>query len=117
MDLSVPFYGFNRTGAKVSQGIKESFWLQAMMGGLINVYDCVKAIAEWDFREDLKRFDIPTLLLHGDDDQVVPIANSSILSAKIVKGAKLKVYPGLPHGMCTTHKNVINEDILAFLKG
>ena len=117
IDLSAPFYGFNRPGAKVSQGIKDSFWLQAMMGGLINVYDCVTAIAETDFTEDLKKINVPTLLLHGDDDQVVPIANSSILSAKIVKGSTLKVYPGLPHGMCATHKNVINEDLLAFLRG
>lgn len=116
-DLSIAFYGFNRPGAKVSEGIKESFWLQAMMGGLINVYECAKAIADSDFHEDLKKIDVPTLFLHGDDDQVVPLANSSILSAKIVKGSTLKVYPGLPHGMCTTHKNVINEDILAFLKG
>jgi non-heme chloroperoxidase len=117
MDLSVSFYGFNRPGAIVSQGIKDSFWLQVMTGGLINIYECVKAISETDFTEDLKRIDVPTLFLHGDDDQVVPVAISSILSAKIVKRSTLKVYPGLPHGMCTTHKNVINEDLLAFLKG
>lgn len=117
MDLSILFYGFNRPDAKVSQGVRESFWLQAMMGGLLNVYECVKAISDSDFHEDLKRIDVPTLFLHGDDDQIVPVANSSILSAKIVKGSTLKVYPGLPHGMCTTHKNVINEDLLAFLKG
>jgi non-heme chloroperoxidase len=117
MDLSVTFYGFNRPGAKESQGIKDSFWLQTTISGLRNVYECVTAIAESDFTEDLKKIDVPTLFLHGDDDQVVPIASSSILSAKIVKGSTLKVYPGLPHGMCTTHKNVINEDLLAFLKG
>jgi non-heme chloroperoxidase len=116
MDLSIPFYGFNRPEAKVSQGIRESFWLQAMMGGLLNVYDCVKAIAESDFHQDLKRIDVPTLFLHGDDDQIVPLANSSDISSKIVKNSKLKVYPGFPHGMCTTHKNVINEDLLAFLR-
>ena len=86
-------------------------------GRFENVYECVTAIAETDFTEDLKRIDVPTLFLHGDDDQVVPVANSSILSAKIVKGSKLKVYPGFPHGMCTSHKNVINEDLLAFLRG
>jgi non-heme chloroperoxidase len=117
MDLSVPFYGFNRPGAKVSQGIKDSFWLQAVTAGLKNVYECVKAISDTDFTEDLKGIDVPALFLHGDDDQVVPIANSSILSAKIVKGSTLKVYPGLPHGMYTTNKNVINEDLLAFLRG
>lgn len=116
MDLSIPFYGYNRPGAKISEGIKESFWLQAMMGGLINVYECAKSIADSDFHEDLKKIDVPTLFLHGDDDQVVPLPNSSVLSTKIVKGSTLKVYPGLPHGMCQTHKNVINEDILAFLK-
>jgi non-heme chloroperoxidase len=116
MDLSIPFYGFNRPGAKVSEGIKHSFWLQAISGGLLNVYECVNAISDSDFTEDLKKIDVPTLFMHGDDDQVVPIAASSILSAKIVKGSTLKVYPGLSHGMCTTHKNVINEDLLEFLK-
>lgn len=116
-DLSIPFYGYNRPGAKISEGIKQSFWLQAMMGGLINVYECAKSIADSDFHEDLKKIDVPTLFLHGDDDQVVPLPNSSVLSTKIVKGSTLKVYPGLPHGMCQTHKNVINEDVLAFLKG
>lgn len=117
MDFSVPFFGFNRPDAKVSQGVKESFWLQAVMGGLKNVYECVKAFSETDFNEDLKKIDVPTLFMHGEDDQVVPIADSSILSAKIVKGSTLKVYPGFPHGMCTTNKNVINEDLLAFLRG
>jgi non-heme chloroperoxidase len=117
MDLSDQFYGFNRPGAKVSQGIKNSFWLQATVGGLLNVYDCVKAIAESDFNEDLKKIDVPTLFMHGDDDQVVPLAISSAVATKIVKGSTLKVYPGFPHGMCTTHKNVINEDLLEFLKG
>ncbi len=113
-DLSDAFYGFNRPGAKVSQGVKDSFWLQAVMGGLRNVFECVNAIAESDFTKDLKRIDVPTLFLHGDDDQVVPLASSSILSAKIVEGSTLKVYPGFPHGMCTTSKNVINQDLLAF---
>ncbi|MCI0416776.1 alpha/beta hydrolase [bacterium] len=116
MDFSIPFYGFNRPDAKVSQGVKDSFWLQAIMGGLKNVYECVKAFSETDFTEDLKRIEVPTLLMHGDDDQIVPIANSSILSAKIVKGSTLKVYPGFSHGMCTINKNVINEDLLAFLR-
>jgi non-heme chloroperoxidase len=116
MDLSAPFYGFNRPGAKISQGIQNSFWLQAVSAGLKNVYECVNAIADSDFHEDLKKIDVPTLFLHGDDDQVVPVAASSIPASKIVKGSTLKVYPGFPHGMYTTHKNVINEDLLGFLK-
>jgi non-heme chloroperoxidase len=116
-DLTMPFYGYNRPGAKVSEGVRESFWLQGMQAGLKAAYDCVKAFSETDFNEDLKKFDVPTLVLHGDDDQIVPIADSALLTAKIVKNASLKVYPGLPHGMCTTHKNTINEDLLAFIKG
>jgi non-heme chloroperoxidase len=113
---SGPFYGFNRSGAKVSQGLIDSFWLQAVMGGHKNIFDCVKAFSETDFTEDLKRFNVPTLIMHGDDDQIVPIADSALLSAKLVKGAQLKVYPGYPHGMCSTHKDQINTDLLAFIK-
>ena len=115
-DFSIPFFGYNRAGAKVSQGILDSFRLQAMLGGLPNVYFCVKAFGETDFTEDLKRFDVPTLILHGDDDQVVPIGITALVSSKIVKGATLKVYPGLPHGMCSTHKDLINTDLLDFIK-
>ena len=115
-DFSVLFFGYNRPGAKVSQGILDSFRLQAMLGGLPNVYFCVKAFGETDFTEDLKRFDVPTLILHGDDDQVVPIGITALVSSKIVKGATLKVYPGLPHGMCSTHKDLINADLLDFIK-
>ncbi len=114
-DLSMPFYGFNRPGAKVSQGLRDSFWLQGMQAGFKAVYDCIKAFSETDFTEDVKKFDVPTLILHGDDDQIVPIGASALLSAKLVKGAALKVYPGLPHGMCSTHKDLINADLLAFL--
>ena len=114
-DFSIPFFGYNRPGAKVSQGILDSFRLQAMLGGLPNVYFCVKAFGETDFTEDLKRFDVPTLILHGDDDQVVPIGITALVSSKIVKGATLKVYPGLPHGMCSTHKDLINAELLEFI--
>lgn len=116
-ELSMPFYGFNRPGAKVSEGLRESFWLQGMLCGLPGAYDCIKAFSETDLTEDLKKFDVPTLILHGDDDQIVPIGASAMLSSKIVKGAQLKVYAGLPHGMCSTHKDRINEDLLAFIKG
>ncbi|MGA7696433.1 MAG: alpha/beta hydrolase [Candidatus Sulfotelmatobacter sp.] len=115
-DLSAPFYGANRRGAKVSQGLRDSFWLQGMLCGMPGAYDCIKAFSETDFTEDLKKFDVPTLVLHGDDDQIVPIVASGLLSSKIVKGATLKVYPGAPHGMCSTLKDQINEDLLAFLK-
>jgi non-heme chloroperoxidase len=115
-DLSLPFYGYNRPGAKISEGVRESFWLQGMLAGLPAAYDCIQAFSETDFTEDLKKFDVPTLLLHGDDDQIVPIAAGGLHSAKIVKGATLKVYPGAPHGMCTTLKDQINADLLAFLK-
>jgi len=115
-DLTMPFYGFNRPGAKVSQGIRESFWLQGMMAGMPAAYFCIKAFSETDLTEDLKKIDVPTLILHGDDDQIVPIAASALLSSKIVKGSTLKVYPGLPHGMCSTHKDQINSDLLAFIK-
>jgi non-heme chloroperoxidase len=116
-DLSAPFYGANRPNAKVSQGLRDSFWLQGMLGGLKNEYDCIKAFSETDFTEDLKKIDVPTLILHGDDDQIVPIADSALLSVKLVKGATLKVYPGAPHGMCSTMKDQINADLLAFFKG
>ncbi len=115
-DLSAPFYGANRPNAKVSQGLRDSFWLQGMMAGHKAVYDCVKAFSETDFTEDLKKFDIPTLIMQGDDDQIVPIADASLLSAKLVKGAKLKVYPGAPHGLCSTLKDQINAELLAFFK-
>jgi non-heme chloroperoxidase len=115
-DLANPFYGYNRPGAKVSQGVIDSFWLQGMMGGLVGLYDCIKAFSETDFREDLTQITVPTLILHGDDDQIVPLVDASPLSAKLVKGSTLKVYPGAPHGMCTTMKDQINEDLLAFIK-
>lgn len=116
-DLSAPFYGANRAGAQVSQGLRDSFWLQAMMCGFPAAYYCIKAFSETDTTEDLKKFDVPTLILHGDDDQIVPIGASALLSSKIVKNATLKVYPGYPHGMCQSHKDVINADLLAFIKG
>ncbi|CAN5287510.1 alpha/beta hydrolase [soil metagenome] len=115
-DLSMPFYGANRTGAKVSQGLRESFWLQGMQAGFKSVYDCIKAFSETDFTEDLKKFDIPTLILHGDDDQIVPIGASAILSSKLIKNAKLKIYPGAAHGLCSTLKNKVNADLLEFLQ-
>jgi non-heme chloroperoxidase len=116
-DLSAPFYGANRPEAKVSQGLRDSFWLQGMLAGHKAVFDCIKAFSETDFTEDLKKIDVPTLVMHGDDDQIVPIADSALLSAKLVKGATLKVYPGAPHGMCSTHKDQINADLLSFFKG
>lgn len=116
-DLSVPFYGANRPGARVSQGLRDSFWLQGMLCGHKAAYDCIKAFSETDFTEDLKKFDVPTLILHGDDDQIVPIGASAMLSSKLIKGATLKVYPGLPHGMCSTNKDQINADLFAFIAG
>jgi len=115
-DFSAPFYGANRPGAKVSQGLRDFFWLQGMMAGLNAEYDCVKAFSETDQTEDLKKFDVPTLILHGDDDQIVPIGASALLSSKIVKGSTLKVIPGAPHGMVSTLKNQINEELLTFFK-
>ena len=114
-DLSGPFYGANRPGAKVSQGLRDSFWLQGMQAGFKGVIDCIKAFSETDFTEDLERFDVPTLVLHGDDDQIVPIGASALRSSKMVRGATLKVYPGFPHGLCSTNKDQINADLLAFL--
>jgi non-heme chloroperoxidase len=115
-DLSAPFYGANRFNAKVSQGLRDSFWLQGMLAGHKAVYDCIKAFSETDFTEDLKKFDVPTLILHGDDDQIVPFADSAPLSAKLVKGAVLKVYERAPHGMCSTLKERVNAELLAFFK-
>ena len=115
-DLSISFYGANRPGAKVSQGVRDSFWAQGMQAGFKSAYDCVEAFSETDQTEDLERFDVPTLFLHGDDDQIVPIGAASLAAAKLVKGSALKVYPGLPHGMCTTHPDQVNADLLAFLK-
>ncbi len=115
-DLTTPFYGANRPGAAVSQGLRDSFWLQGMQAGFKGVFDCIKAFSETDFTEDLKRFDVPTLILHGDDDQIVPIEASAHRSAKMIKGATLNVYPGASHGMCSTLKDRINADLLAFFK-
>ncbi len=115
-DITLPFYGYNRPGAKISEGIRERWWLQGMMGGVKPHYDCIKAFSETDFTEDLKKFDVPTLILHGDDDQIVPIGAAGLMSAKIVKNATLKVYPGFPHGMPTTNADQINADLLAFLQ-
>ena len=115
-DLTATFYGANRSGSSVSQGLRDSFWLQAMQSGFIGVLECIKAFSETDFTADLKTFDVPTLILHGDDDQIVPIADSAMLTAKLIKNAKLKVYPGAPHGLCSTHKNQLNMDLLAFLR-
>lgn len=114
-DLTVPFYGANRPGAKVSQGIRDSFWLQGMQAGLKGVIDCIKAFSETDFTEDLKRMDVPTLIMHGDDDQIVPIDASARQSAKLVKGSVLKVFPGFSHGMCSVNKDEINAELLAFI--
>ncbi|GAC1370831.1 MAG: alpha/beta hydrolase [Ktedonobacteraceae bacterium] len=115
-DLSVPFFGANRPGSKVSQGLKDTFWLWSMQVGIKAAYDCIKAFSETDLTEDLKKFDVPTLIVHGDDDQIVPIADSALLSSKIVKGATLKVYPGADHGLASTHKEQFNSDLLSFLK-
>ncbi len=116
-DITLPFYGYNRPGAKTSEGIRERWWLQGMLGGVKAHYDCIKAFSETDFTEDLKKIDIPVLVMHGDDDQIVPIGAAGLMSAKILKNATLKVYPGFPHGMPTTHADRINADLLAFIKG
>ena len=113
---SGPFFGFNRPGAKVSQGLIQSWWMQGMLSGHKNAYDCIKAFSETDFTEDLKKFDVPTLIIHGDDDQIVPIGASAMLSSKLIPGAQLKVYPGAPHGLATTLQDQFNTDLLAFLK-
>jgi non-heme chloroperoxidase len=114
---SGPFYGFNRTGVQPIQGVIDNWWRQGMMGGIKAHYDCIKAFSETDFTEDLKSIDVPVLLLHGDDDQVVPIADSALIGIKLLKHGTLKVYPGYPHGMATTHADDINRDILAFIRG
>jgi non-heme chloroperoxidase len=115
-DLSLPFYGYNRPGAEISEGVRESFVLQSNLAGFPAAYFCVKAFSETDLTEDLKKFDVPTLILHGDDDQIVPIADSALLSSKIIKNAMLTILKGAPHGMCTTHKHEVNEALLAFIK-
>jgi non-heme chloroperoxidase len=114
-DLSAPFYGANRPGSKVSQGVRDSFWLWSMQAGLKGSYDCIKAFSETDLTEDLKKIDVPTLIIHGDDDQIVPFADSAMLSSKIVKNATLKVYKGAPHGLFATHTEQLNKDLLAFI--
>jgi non-heme chloroperoxidase len=114
---SGPFYGYNRPGARVLQGVIQNWWRQAMMGSAKAQYECIKAFSETDFTEDLKSIDVPTFVMHGDDDQIVPVADSAPLSAKLLKNSKLKIYPKLPHGMCTTHPEIVNPDILAFIKG
>lgn len=111
-----PFYGFNRPGARISQGLIDNWWRQGMQAGLQAVHDCIAAFSETDFSEDLRKFDLPTLIMHGDDDQIVPIAGSALLSSKLVRGATLKVYPGFDHGMCSTHSAELNEDLLAFFR-
>ncbi|MFI4918731.1 MAG: alpha/beta fold hydrolase, partial [Legionellales bacterium] len=116
-DVSIPFYGANRTGAKVSQGLMDSFWRQGMQAAFKGVFDCVKQFSETDFSEDLKKIDVPTLIIHGDDDQIVPIEASALLTAKLIKNAQLKIYKGASHGLCSTHKDMINADLLAFIKG
>jgi non-heme chloroperoxidase len=116
-DLSGPFYGANRPGSKVSQGLRDFFWLQSMLCGIKAAYDCVKVFSETDQTDDLRKIDVPTLILHGDDDQIVPIDDSARLSVRLVKGAVLKVYRGAPHGMCSTHKDQVNADLLDFFQG
>jgi len=115
-DLAVPFYGYNREGATLSEGVRDSFWLQGMMGGIKGQLDCIHEFSEVDYTEDLKKIDRPCLILHGDDDQIVPIGASALMSSKIVPGAKLKVYPGAPHGFPTTHQEEVNQDLLDFIK-
>ena len=115
-DLSAPFYGANRPDAKVSQGLRDSFWLQGMQSGLNAAFDCIKAFSETDFTEDLKGFDVPTLIIHGDDDQIVPIGAAAMLSSKLIRNARLEIYKGAPHGLCSTLKDRVNTDLLSFLK-
>jgi non-heme chloroperoxidase len=117
MDLTMPFYGYNREGAKVSQGVRDSFWLQGMQAGIKSALDCIKQFSETDFTEDLKKFDIPTLIAHGDDDQIVPIGAAALKSSKLVKGSTLKIYPGAPHGLATTRQDEFNADLLGFIQG
>jgi len=115
-DLTTPFFGANRDGSKVTQGMRDAFWFQGMQGGLKNELDCIKAFSETDFTKDLEGFDVPTLIIHGDEDQIVPIAASAMLSSKLVKNATLKIYGGGPHGLADTHRDQLNADLLAFLK-
>ncbi|HUB18639.1 MAG TPA: alpha/beta hydrolase [Acidobacteriaceae bacterium] len=115
-ELSLPFYGYNRPGANVSDGVRENFWLQGMTGGIKGQYDCIQAFSETDFNNDLEKIDVPTLVLHGDEDQIVPFHDSGELTAKIVKGAQLRVYKGYPHGMAQIHADEINHDLLAFIR-
>jgi non-heme chloroperoxidase len=115
-DLSLPFYGYNRPGAQISEGVRNFFWRMGMIAGFPAAYFCIKAFSETDQTEDLKKIDVPILILHGDDDQIVPIADSAMLSARIIRNSTLKVYPGAPHGMCTTHKQQVNQDLLAFIE-
>jgi non-heme chloroperoxidase len=115
-DITLPFYGYNRPGAKISEGVREKFWLQGMLGGVKAHYDCIKAFSETDFTEDLKKIDIPVLVMHGDDDQIVPIGAAGHESAKLLRKSSLKVYPGFSHGMCTVNADIINADLLAFIK-
>jgi non-heme chloroperoxidase len=115
-DLTLPFYGANRPDTKVSQGLRDSFWHQGMQASLKSVFDCIKAFSETDFTEDLQKFNIPTLIMHGDDDQIVPIGTTALLASKLVKGSTLKIYPGASHGLCSTHKDQINADLLAFFQ-
>lgn len=115
-DLSMPFYGYNRPGAKISEGVRDSFWMQGMMCGFPASYFCIKAFSETDQTEDLKRFDVPALFIHGDDDQIVPFTDAAALAVKLVKNATLKVYPGAPHGLCTTLKDKVNADLLEFFR-
>src|ERR1700690_74457 len=116
-DITLPFYGYNRPGAKISEGIREHWWLQGMVGGMKAHYDCIKAFSETDFTEDLKKIDIPVIVMHGEDDQIVPIDAAGLMSAKLLKNATLKVYSGLPHGMPTTNADLVNAELLAFFKG
>jgi non-heme chloroperoxidase len=116
-ELSMPFYGYNRPGAKVSEGVRESFWLQGMMAGLPAAYFCIEAFSETDQTEDLKKINVPTLIIQGDDDQIVPFADAGQLQATLIQGAVLKVYPGAPHGLCTTMKDQVNADLLSFFQG
>lgn len=115
-DLSLPFFGYNRPGARISEGVRENFWYQAMQGGLKGEYDCIKAFSETDFNEDLKKIDIPALVMHGDDDQIVPYPDAGALSSKLIRNAQLKVYPGFPHGMPIIHADTLNPDLLAFIQ-
>ena len=116
-DLATPFFGYNRPGATLSEGVRDSFWLQGMMGGLKGQLDCIHEFSEVDYTEDLKKIDVPTLIIHGDDDQIVPIDAAGRMSAKIIKDATLKVYPGAPHGLAVTHQDQLNADLLAFIRG